>query len=710
MQASAPSIPGCGQCTCLEDPSSLDVVAVDQMTLTDKAEATVQVEEFVSGNEDGLAGQGGDPDQAISGTIPGILCKEELDFHESANDFHKDLHDWVVEVSEVFHYRVFFRELIGQLLYCLLGPFCYPVLVPTFGISGLKNRGFWLFSSLDSSTITQFIIWAGLFASIIAMYFFDEKGEVTLIEKKFAIFGLLLRNTPVATKYAYMSTPTYKELNAKLIDLKYRLYMNLLTGWLSIPPGNFDLQAEIAFVTVVGSRRQRSQTRLKFLPWPRTEKDLFVMRQRVDITSKTMFFAPTGQILREKSRTRKAEQQEILLFGDEDEAVDQNLLTDKESTRTDLGRIRLNLVTAGSSPTAAPVDGIPQPGLVDEHKDYDNAIFRAAATGKAVPIQDLFLYILRGVMRSERAMLPDLRWVLAILVVFIISIPSFLRARSTGAPFGTGVASYIGIIGGWPSQFICYWSSSIFMVTGATDVWRRRALLRSCAAMLSVQREFRRHCPAEVDMLPILDLADVKTIAAWRKLRQLCTEWGKFYHVRIRAFTAQFFVLMLLIIGDLIFAMLLPAYTEISGLNLTSLLLTGSVCAFLLFGIFAMVFCGNEVNGSVDRHCYLLYRQRSLMLARRFGQLEDEKTAGTKECDDVIEGLIPDAERLHACADLISGICEELDFEGKVKPLTLLGLRLGWSLLSALNFIPLGIGTTVYSFCTNELTEARCWS
>ena len=26
---------------------------------------------------------------------------------------------------------------------------------------------------------------------------------------------------------------------------------------------------------------------------------------------------------------------------------------------------------------------------------------------------------------------------------------------------------------------------------------RRRALMRSCAAMLSVQREFRRHCPAE---------------------------------------------------------------------------------------------------------------------------------------------------------------------------------------------------------------------
>ena len=91
----------------------------------------------------------------------------------------------------------------------------------------------------------------------------------------------------------------------------------------------------------------------------------------------------------------------------------------------------------------------------------------------------------------------------------------------------------------------------------------------------------------------------MKTISGWRKLRQLCNEWGKFYHVRIRAFTehqlglamfstfscfisghgddacmamnaaapaahaqlpseAQFLFLMLLVVGDLLTGMLLP--------------------------------------------------------------------------------------------------------------------------------------------------------
>ena len=45
----------------------------------------------------------------------------------------------------------------------------------------------------DASSISQLIVWACLFSSLVAMYFYDEKHEVTLIEKKLAIIGLLLR-------------------------------------------------------------------------------------------------------------------------------------------------------------------------------------------------------------------------------------------------------------------------------------------------------------------------------------------------------------------------------------------------------------------------------------------------------------------------------------------------------------------------------------
>ena len=174
--------------------------------------------------------------------------------------------------------------------------------------------------------------------------------------------------------------------------------------------------------------------------------------------------------------------------------------------------------------------------------------------------------------------------------------------------------------------------------------------MRSCAAMLSVQREFRRHCPAEVDMLPVLDFAEVKTIAGWRKLRQLCHEWGKFYHLRIRAFSAQFFSFLCAILGDLMVGMLVPdtwssgvkrgsarldytdlycigriiyinynknniiyiymcwfhddkgegtrqrceEYRDLSGVNLASLLVAGLVSTSLMVSILLLVYLGNE--------------------------------------------------------------------------------------------------------------------
>lgn len=70
--------------------------------------------------------------------------------------------------------------------------------------------------------------------------------------------------------------------------------------------------SQLAEVGVIGSHAQRSEVTVKFLPWPRNEMDLLAMRKRVDVSSKTMFFAPTGEILRPKSCRRKAARKRIL--------------------------------------------------------------------------------------------------------------------------------------------------------------------------------------------------------------------------------------------------------------------------------------------------------------------------------------------------------------------------------------------------------------
>lgn len=613
-----------------------------------------------------------------------------------ATKFHMDLEHWVTEVSEVFHYRIFFIELLGQMIHTIFGPLSIPVLLLLYGGKvGLENRAFWPFSL---SALPGNIIWIFLMTGIVANFF--SPAGIMLIEQKFAFFCLFMRNLPIATKYAYTSSQTWDSFNRKPIDAKYRAYMNMLVGWYMIPEENFVLQAEVAFVGVIGSHAQRSEVRVKFLPWPRNEKDLLAMRKRVDVSSKTMFFAPTGEVLRSKSCRRKAARQRIMgrdanLPECEMQSIYDGMSSLKNKSERSLGKIRTSFL--GGKEQKLEVDATGPTGYSQE--DDEKILFKTAANGGEVPIEDLFLYFLRAVQKSERAMCPPIAKLNLILVLPALLVPSFLRLKNTGFFLGPDPVAVLAVVGLWPSNFVCLLSSLCFISVGALDMWRRRALMRSCAAMLSVQREFRRHCPAEVDMLPVLDFSDVKTIAGWRKLRQLCGEWGKFYHHRIRAFSAEFFAFLLIILADLMIGMLVPEYTELSGVNLASLLVAGLVSTALIVSILLLVYLGNEVNEAAERHRFILNRTRCLLIAMKH---DDESRQNT--------GLACSKEQLEKSTDMMASLSDELESESKVMPLTLLGMPLGYSLLSFLNFIPIGVVSTLVNFCGNKDNVSRCTS
>ncbi|CAE7905694.1 unnamed protein product [Symbiodinium sp. KB8] len=645
----------------------------------------------------------------------------------TAQVFHEDLENWISEVSEVFHYRVFVIELVGQLLYTLLGPASIPVLMLMYGGRiGLINRGFW--PACHASFITQLILWACLFASLV-LSMFAHAPNVMLIEKKFAIMCLLMRNAPIATKYAYCSTETWNKFNTEIIADKYKTFQNMLPGWYVIPEENFQLQAEVAFVGVIGSRAQRREITVKFLPWPRSEYDLLSMRKRVDVSSKTMFFAPTGELLRPNSRTRKAARRRIAAWSKMEDpngdhkAVSMEMTRDKleaDSARS-IGKLRTALQSGQSERPTSPREETKeksskdlklevkeeQERLKQGQLERERRLFKTAEVGGEVSIEELFLYFLRAIQRSEKVVVPPCIRMNLILTLIAIFIPSFLRLRNTGWFLGPDTASAILVVGFWPSNFLCMLSSLSFIAVGGVDMWRRRCLMRSCAAMLSVSREFRRHCPAEVDMLPVLDLSDVNTVAGWRKLRQLCTEWGKFYHLRVRAFSAEFFFFLLVILADILAGMLIQDYTEFSGVNLASLVVTGTVSISLMVSIFVLVYLGNEVNQSAERHRFLLNRSRTLMTSMRYRT----STCMMPMMSQAITGVMPPdptPTELEQASELISCLGDELESEGKVLPLTLLGMPLGWSLLSVLQFIPIGVMTTLLQFCGNAETADRC--
>lgn len=59
---------------------------------------------------------------------------------------------------------------------------------------------------------------------------------------------------------------------------------------------------------------------------------------------------------------------------------------------------------------------------------------------------------------------------------------------------------------------------------------------------------------------------------------------------------------------------------------------------------------------------------------------------------------------------MMASLSDELESESKVMPLTLLGMPLGYSLLSFLNFIPIGVVSTLVNFCGNKDNVSRCTS
>lgn len=237
--------------------------------------------------------------------------------------------------------------------------------------------------------------------------FFSPAG-IMLIEQKFAFFCLFMRNLPIATKYAYTSSQTWDSFNRKPIDAKYRAYMNMLVGWHMIPEENFVLQAEVAFVGVIGSHAQRSEVRVKFLPWPRNEKDLLAMRKRVDVSSKTMFFAPTGEVLRSKSCRRKAARQRIMgrdanLPECEMQSIYDGMSSLKNKSERSLGKIRTSFL--GGKEQKLEVDATGPTGYSQE--DDEKILFKTAANGGEVPIEDLFLYFLRAVQKKRESNVPS---------------------------------------------------------------------------------------------------------------------------------------------------------------------------------------------------------------------------------------------------------------------------------------------------------------
>jgi len=625
--------------------------------------------------------------------------------------FDEDLREWVWEVSEHFHGKIFFIELVGQLLYTFFGPLVWPLLMLLYGSrAALINRSF--YPRPDGSNIpfiVGILFWIGLMLAGFA-WVSKRPEDITDVELKYVFLMVMMRNLTVSFKYAFMTTRQWRSLNVELKDVPYLQSLLLIGGWIEVSEKQMMKFAEMSFIGVLGSRYQRDSLFFRFMAWPRTREDLTSLRHRVDGTTKSLYHLPVGKILRASTPFRKA-------------ATVVNSFTGEHDLHA-WCRLHMAATAAATAkhPSNSKKDDIEEHDHVDMEKakckqlvladsvsakavpiaKEDAQLFEQAMHGEMVALTDLFLFMVRSTLRAERALISNRRVQQGCMLVSILMLllPCLLRAAVGKQFFGENWASTMIIVGPWPSNLIAFWGNNLFIYIAAKDMWRRRSLMRSCAAMLTFQRKYREHCPAEVDCLPVVDMHDVNTIEAWRKLRQLCRDWGQFFFWRIQAFTSAFLVCVVISLADFVATLTVPELTKARHVSLLHFFMVLIPAGLVLICIIVQVVLGHEVNSSADRHVNLLHRQRLVFMSAKQRAAADAAMRGEE---------VPDNnESLQRSIDFLDCLCDSIEAEHKADPITLVGMYCGYSLLSALYFLPLGVFTTLFNFCAASETAWRC--
>jgi len=616
--------------------------------------------------------------------------------------FDEDLRSWVWEVSEHFHLKIFLIEMVGQSGYSFFGPLAWPVLMLLYGGSpALVNRSFLPRAGVGLGGNIPFIFgatfWVGFGAAMFSWFVYNP-SDITDIELKFVFMMLIMRTVTVSFKYAFMTTRRWRELNHSVQDVAYLQSLLLIGGWAKVDEKQMMKFAEMSFIGVLGSRYQRDSLFLKFVPWPRSRDDLTDLRHRLDGTTKSLYHLPVGKILRAATPFRKAAVVVNMFSGESDlhQWCKLNLQMlgmkskEKQEDHADPEKTHCQQLVMAHDKKATPIS------------TQDAVLFEQAMHGEHVSLCDLFLYLVRSVLRAEDAYVNDtyVRIAVMIVTIFLLLLPGFFRVASGRNFFGETWASTIMIVGPWPQTLIGFWGNNLFIYIAAKDMWRRRSLMRSCAAMLTFQRRYRMHCPAEVDCLPVIDLHDAHTIEGWRKLRQLCRDYGQFFYWRIQAFTSAFLLCVVLSLADFIASLTVPSLTETRNVSLLHIFMTLIPAGLVLACIVTQVVLGHEVNTSSDRHAFLLHRQRTVLMSAKQRAASDALARGQDPPDS--------DEPLQRAVDFMDVLCDDIDAEHKADPITLVGMYCGYSLLSALYFIPLGTFTRLFSFCAAEETSFRC--
>jgi hypothetical protein len=210
-----------------------------------------------------------------------------------------------------------------------------------------------------------------------------------------------------------------------------------------------------------------------------------------------------------------------------------------------------------------------------------------------------------------------------------------------------------------------------FLYVAARDMWRRRSLMLSLVALLSLRQEDRKKflgLPEEVMALGVLDLKDIQTVEGFRLLRKLCMDWGRSFSMRISTFMNCFAGVTAAMMA---YVLVFVETKQYDNLDRTQLLASVFTVVSLGSMVVLLALLGGGVNSASDRIVFLL-NKHAMSLHAEAGRATRDEDAGAPP----------------GVAEYVAAVASDIDADSKCQPVEMLGLYCGPSLISALYFLP----------------------
>jgi len=591
-----------------------------------------------------------------------------------------------------FKHRVFGKFLLIHLLYFFcLGPFII-ILQPIFGRNLLYNLGFVGFTSTN---LLQTSHWASV-VLYFTIYYGTETVGLEFIEVYMVVLNILLAILMMSSKYAYQSDSALKLIHTTTLNYADRTHDSVFTRWKSQTDEIIEEEVQSAIL------RLEIDSSLFFFK--------FLSKIEGDLRKKLEKCNPPGRlaVLAAKSyRPEKDTSSVVYQTRDEEALVLQKIAQEirpeeisfqnKTEREKDIEILQENNNEGSATERKLRRSVRSNESIIPQNAQEIMNSFAYFLDKKKLEENHLYGYnLMVDMMRHARETRPKYFGRIIFVVSFIRALlPTFYRiyeikVENKDIPLFTDKPYLIVIM--FLGNMMFYHLNTVTLSISIIDLRSKIYCLKQLGFLISPKKiSYLR----ERKLYPTFNIFDPVTIKTWCSLRKVINEYGRKYTLRSN-FNVTVIVIFYLVVIAILVVQLLGIVTAYSNRLLMIVFEFESVLALIIF--LFMLLQGAYINSQYMIHKNLLKKNKTIISDfSRLSYLYVGKDAiepdnyiykeGLKllRCElgeeNFEEKLIARSEKL---VSMIDEIIEDLDFEERNEPFTVLGIPITYSLLKAI--------------------------